>query len=43
LVFQIDYVVAKVGVGLRLTALDYKVNGTTIKSSGAGLAFAIAF
>jgi len=43
LLLQADYMLGKVGIGLRFTGLDYKMNGSTLKASGAGLSFSVAF
>ena len=42
-VLQGDYLMGRVGLGLRYTLLDYKQNGNTIKSSGLGLTFGLTF
>ena len=43
LVLQGDYLMGRVGLGLRYTLLDYRVGGNTIKSSGLGASFEFAF
>jgi hypothetical protein len=40
---QVDYLLGRVAIGLRYTALDYKFQGNTIKASGAGLTFSFTF
>jgi hypothetical protein len=42
-VLQGDYLLDRVSLGLRYTILDYKFGGSTIKSSGVGVAFSFAF
>jgi len=40
---QADFLLGRVAIGLRYTALDYKFQGNTIKASGAGLSFGFTF
>lgn len=40
---QADYLLGKVALGLRYTALDFKAGGNTVKSSGAGITFGFTF
>jgi hypothetical protein len=40
---QADFLLGRVAIGLRYTALDYKFQGSTIKASGAGLTFGFTF
>src|SRR5262245_44718373 len=42
-VVEADYLLGRVAIGLRYTALDYKFQGNTIKSSGVGLSFSFTF
>jgi hypothetical protein len=42
-VVQGDYLLGRVAIGLRYTALDYKVFGSTVKSNGVGLSFGFTF
>ena len=40
---QADFLLGRVAIGVRYTALDYKFRGNTIKASGAGLTFGFTF
>ena len=40
---QADYLLGRVAIGLRYTALDYKFQGNTIKASGVGITFGFTF
>ena len=42
-VLQGDYLMGRVGLGLRYTLLDYKVGGITVKSNGLGASFGFTF
>jgi hypothetical protein len=42
-VLQADYLIDRVALGLRVTLLDYKLDASTIRSSGVGVSFGFTF